>query len=370
MESPHIVPNPELQYDSLLLYQRHLSNGATPYIKNRQDIANNIVSKYSTEEFNQATNQWNTKRVLQFTYTNNMISTLIYTGGSTINYRYVQNSNNLPDSLIETYSNGMVLVYTYTYNNSLLSELNFFSASARYKTVYNYNTAGSVTNSTTLTYNYTKSQWDTANVFNYNYNTGNQLIREEFLELNIQNQALKLQYTIDIQYDNNGNRVEDVIHFDYYKHGLNNGLVKVARKQYGYNAFGLVNDYEVTHWNDSAQSWELGADSLFGGSQKVHLEYDVHWPQDVPTIDYANRSLKIFPSPASGYITVRAENMSKGVLKATIYDMCGHALRQWEDNTESTYVRTIPVKELPAGCYVLRLQGGQVSQTEKFIISQ
>lgn len=370
MESPHVVSNPELQYDSLLLYQRHLSIGIVPYLRNKQDVANNVITKYTTEEFMRATNLWATKRVLQFTYTNNMVSSLTL-NGSTSNYRYVQNTNNLVDSLVVTYSGGQVIIYTYTYNNNLLSELNAFSVPDRYKILYDYNTAGSVTGSTTLSYDHNTLQWDTTQIFNYSYNTGNQLIKEEYSERNVlTTQGLKLLYTIDISYDNNNNRVEDVIHFDYYRHGLTAGLVKVARKQYGYNSFGLISDYEVTHWNESLQMWELGADSLFGPSQKVHLEYSAYWPQDISTMNITNKDLKIFPSPASGFINIRAENMPGGIVEATIYDMQGRIVRQWEDNAETVYERTVPVQELPDGYYVLRLNGQQVALNQKFMISR
>lgn len=373
MYSPHLLGNQESQYDSLILYQRHIPTGIVPYLKNKQTIANNVITKNSTEEYSSANNQWNTKRASQYTYHNNLLSSHIYLHNlntDTINYRYVTNTNNLPDSLIVTHSNSEDITYTYSYNNNLLSELNtYYSTSGHYKTLFDYNSSGLVKNSSTFKYNTGTSVWDTVHVFNYSYNTNNQLAREEFLEINIYtNQGLKLLYTIDIQYDNNNNRVEDIVHFDYYKHGLNTGLAKVAKKQYGYNSFGLISNYEVAHWIDTAQAWGMSADSLFGASQKVELEYDVFWPQDISTVNEAEAGLTIFPSPASGFITVKADEMSAGDMEAIIYDMQGRILRKWADKADSKYLRTIPVQELPAGSYILQLKGNEISRSEKFVI--
>lgn len=372
MFSIHVLNNPQLQYDSLLLYQRHLPAGATAHLRNKQEIINGAITKYSTEEYSSATNKWYIERASQYSYQNGMLSRYVYSrnfSSDTIDYRYVQNANNLPDSLIVTYSSGKVIVYTYTYSNNQLSELNTYSVPGYYKTLFDYNTAGSLSNSTTLKYNTGTSAWDTAHLYNYMYTTGGHLSREEFQETNtLTSQGLELLYAIDISYDNNNNRVEDVIHFDYYKHGLNTGLVKVARKQYGYNSFGLINDYEVTYWNDSSLAWELGADSLFGPSQKVALEYEAHWPQDVSTINTTKSGVTIYPSPASGFITVQAEEMPAGKLEAAIYDMHGRLLRRWADESNGVYLRTIPVQELPAGNYILQLNGKEIKRSEKFVI--
>lgn len=372
MYSIHVLNNPELQYDSLLLYQRHLPAGATAYLRNKQDIANSAITKYSTEEYISATNNWYIKRAAQYSYQNGMLSKHVYShnlSSDTVDYRYVQNTNNLPDSLIVTYSSGQVIVYTYSYSNNQLSELNTYSIPGHYKTLFDYSTAGHLSNSTTLKYNAGTSAWDTAHLYNYTYAVGGNLTREEFMETNtLTSQGLELLYAIDITYDNNSNRIEDVIHFDFYKHGLNTGLVKVARKQYGYNSFGLISDYEVTHWDDSSQAWELGADSLFGPSQKVTLEYEAHWPQDVSAISAAKSDVTIFPSPASGFITVKADEMPIGKLEAVIYDMQGRLLRRWADESNGVYSRTIPVQELPAGNYILQLNGKETKRSEKFVI--
>lgn len=372
MYSIHVFDNPELHYDSLLLYQRHLPGGATPSLRNKQDIVNGAITKCSTEEYSSATNKWYIKRFLQYNYHNGVLSKRVYSdnpGFDTVDYRYVQNINNLPDSLIATYSSGLVIVYTYTYSNNQLLEINFYSASGDIKRLFDYNTAGHVRNSTILTYNAVTSAWDTMALYSYNYNTGGRLTREEFRQRNVlTTQGLKLLYTFDISYDNNNNRVEDVIHFDFYRHGLNTGLVKVARKQYGYNSFGLISDYEVTHWNDSSLAWELGADSLFGPSQKVTLEYQAHWPQDVSAINATKSGVAIYPSPASGFITVQAEEMPAGKLEAAIYDMHGRLLRRWVDESNGVYSRTIPVQELPAGNYILQLRSADMNRQEKFVI--
>ncbi|MBW7913045.1 MAG: T9SS type A sorting domain-containing protein [Taibaiella sp.] len=370
--APHLLPVDELQYDSLVRYQCHLVPSPMAHYRNKQEISNGHVTKYTNEEYVPATNKWEIRRINQFTYQNNLLKSRRYGAGGgwtdTVGYHYVVNSNNLVDSLTLTYNSGNIIVYTYSYNSSnQVSEVNSFHTQPRLdKTVFGYNAGGLVTNSTTLTYDFQNSAWDTLNAFDYSYNTGNRVIRQEYREINAQ--GLELLYAIDISYDNDNNRVEDVIHFDFYKHGLNTGLVKVARKQYGYNSFGLISDYEVTHWNDSSQAWELGADSLFGPSQKVTLEYEAHWPQDVSTINTMKSGVTIFPSPASDFITAQAEEMPAGKLEAVIYDMHGRLLRRWADESNGVYLRTIPVQELPAGNYILQLNGKETNRSEKFVI--
>ncbi|MBZ0100079.1 MAG: T9SS type A sorting domain-containing protein, partial [Taibaiella sp.] len=260
--------------------------------------------------------------------------------------------------------NGSKQKTVYTYNNNLLVERIYFTGNGRaYKTLYSYDSNGLLTGELMSGYDSTLSVWDTAGGRNFIYNSSNQLLQEKRWRDNGY-----VWLMIDITYDGSNNRVEDVIHCDYSRPGLSTGFVKYVRKQYRYNSFGLINDYEVTHWNDSLQAWELAPDSIFNASQKVKLEYEVYWPQEVSRINTAKSDVTIFPSPASGFITVKAEDMPGGSLEAIIYDMQGRILRRWTDEADGSYLKTIPVQELPSGTYFLQLTGKDISRNTQFVI--
>lgn len=361
--SPNLTFSSEMQYDSAIKYK--LDYPGTPkFAEATQETTNGKVTKLKTGLHNYTVNSWHSYWTSTFNYAGNLIISQSDSGKHTpgiVQKNYYYNSTGALDSVITTGSQQKII---YSYNNGILAErINNISNGDTCKTIYSYQSNGLLTGQIMMYYKSTIAIWDTMGGIDFLYNSANQLIHEKRW-----GDSGKTFLTIDILYDNNNNRIEDIIHCDYYQNGQNTGLIKAIKKQYGYNSFGLISDFEVVHWNDSSKTWELGADSLFGTSQRVELEYDVFWPQDIKTINEDKTGLTIFPSPASGFITVKAEDMPGGILEGTVCDMQGRILRKWTDKSDEIYTVTIPVQELPAGNYILQLRSGNMSRHEKFVI--
>jgi hypothetical protein len=364
--SPNLVFSAEMQYDSAIKYRLGL-NGSPKFVAVIQEIKNSKIIKLTTGYHNYLSNKWHHYWVSSFSYLAGRIISQADSGKNApgiISYNYFYSSTGALDSVILTMPNGKKQKITYTYNNGMpVERINYSGNGITYKTLSSYQANGLLTGLLMLSYDSVLTVWDTTGGIDRLYNTSSQLIHEKRW-----GDSGKTWLTIDIAYDNNNNRVEDIIHCDYYQNGQNTGLIKIAKKQYGYNSFGLISNFEVVHWDDSSQTWELGADSLFGTSQKVQLEYEAYWPQDVSTVSTAKAGLTIFPSPASGFITVKADEMPTGDLEAIIYDMQGRVLRRWADKSDGIYLRTIPVQELPVGNYILQLNGKEITRREQFVI--
>jgi len=363
--SPNLMFSPGLQYDSAIKYR--LSHPGSPkYAAASQEITNNNVTKLTTGLHNYLINKWHYYWTSVFSYSGGMIISHIDSGkhgSGTVQNNYYYNNSGFPDSIVTTAANGSKQKITYIYSNGLLIErTNNASNGNSHKTIYNY-LNGLLAGQILLSFDNISGMWDTVGGTNLSYNSGSQLIHERRW-----GDSGKTWLTIDISYDNNNNRVEDIIHCDYNQNGQNTGLMKTVKKQYWYNSFGLITDFEVLHWDDINQTWGLGADSLFGTSQKVHLEYEVYWPQDVVKLNNSPEDFTLFPSPASGFITVKAEGMSGGTLEGIIYDLQGRILRKWADESGDVYTATIPVHDLPAGSYILQLKDNEKNRRGKFVI--
>lgn len=357
---------PNMLFDSAIRHKQFTTSFML-HGKYEQTLTSNKISQHTRYGYHPLNKHWFYDKSFRNVYTGNLLTQQVDSGlNNNIKrntYKYVNNNPLTPDSMIATYPGGQA-THTYTYSNNLLTEINtYYNIGTHYKYVYSYS-SGMPVNIATLFYNTNTTNWDTQIVQKYTYNNNNLMTRHEYWTDTI------LTFTVDAQYDNNNNRIEDIIHFNDGKLP-NIGLVKQARKQYTYNNFGLIAEYKLNHWDSATQTWMPGADSLFGISHTVKLEYEVYWPAGVSATVKDSDNITIYPSPAVDIVSVKMPDVQAGDVNMSIHNMNGQTMRVWKDKADNQgYNRTIPVPELPTGMYILRLNGQHTSVSKQFSITK
>ena len=362
---------PSLPYDSALLYKRHWVNPGQPSKKNIQSINTNLTINNAVSYSLLPNNTWALSDSVANSYTNNRLTKAVYKDKM---LEYIYGSGNTLDTIkIDEVGNATkTIAYNYT-NNKLATTDYWYGWGSTYyhsRTYYAYSSNNNQPDTIVrILYNTSTTQWDTVDVKTFTYNSNLDMTQVKHWEYNQYGvTGVKLGYQMDVQYDNNNRRIEDIIWQDFYKHGPTHaGLVKHMRKQYTYNQYDRVATYNTDHWNDTNSSWVPGIDTAIGPASKIQFEYETYWPASVGT--HAQKTkLKIYPSPASEYITIEAEFDKTEHFTAYIYDVQGRAVRQWHETGTQNYHRTIPLTELPAGLYVLKLTGADVNISKQFSI--
>ena len=86
-------------------------------------------------------------------------------------------------------------------------------------------------------------------------------------------------------------------------------------------------------------------------------------------VDADKFSLQLFPNPASDNLNVNISVISNGYLFYDVYDINGSLLKSLHANNVSagSHEITIPVNDLSAGMYLLKVQSAEGIATRKFL---
>jgi hypothetical protein len=126
-----------------------------------------------------------------------------------------------------------------------------------------------------------------------------------------------------------------------------------------------TNDYllkEVAKsWNGSTYAPSAGDDSSF-----YHYSTGV----SVGKSPALAGGIKVYPSPASSYITVGMTLANKQQYSATLYDAAGRVVKSYSNTNAGATIATIDVHDLPAGNYILSVNAGNSVAREKIVIAK
>jgi hypothetical protein len=154
--------------------------------------------------------------------------------------------------------------------------------------------------------------------------------------------------------DANGDKIEDITS---YWNSTAQQWEPFMRGVYTYYSKGVLKSYESTRWDKQNSAWVYMQDtSDFGNSKRINIIYAVEWTTGIEQhILFEANSLVLYPSPSSDFINIQTTFTKPQSVAATITDMQGRVLRTWSEPSTKEYHRTIPVADLPAGNYVLKL---------------
>lgn len=376
---PHMEYNPLLQYDSCHLYVRQ----NTPNVLHTRNIQtftgnNSTWNKFSIYYQNMP-GSFNNYGSRQTTFTNGRLSSYTVTTNPNVNLKYVYryNAQNFLDSIITTYtSHGVSSISTTKYNYSSGSiflgrdmySVNNSTTVPTSKEVILYTQNGLV-DSLLWLYNHGNGL-DTANWTVFTYNSNNDIEEQKhYVKNGYGVTGWSHIYTIKMSYNSSGRRTADTTYYDYIVNGFNTGFIRRALRTYGYDANGIVNDYEVQYWDSVNKVWGGGTDSLYGPAMRIDAKYTGNLSVGKATTA-ANHNMKLYPLPAQKLITIKADMPDDKPFEVLIYNMQGTLIRQWQESGTRNYTRTIPVDDIPAGTYIITLSGSEVNLTERMIITK
>jgi hypothetical protein len=200
---------------------------------------------------------------------------------------------------------------------------------------------------------------DTFTLRQYSYNTNGNLVQED----GYWEPVLQLSYSRLSTYDNQ-NRKTALI--SLYKRPPTYTVDTQEKRSFTYDNNGLLTKLEDQRW-DNGQWVSLPDSSAASSSHTYTFEYEVAWPTGVPEVaDAAN--IKLYPSPASDFIRIETEWKQAVPFTVAILDMQGRTVRRWEEPATKRYARTVPLTELPAGNYIIKLSCGDEQYTKRFAI--
>jgi len=126
-----------------------------------------------------------------------------------------------------------------------------------------------------------------------------------------------------------------------------------------YNSYNQPTNYYTFSWNDTSSTWELAY-----GSYNDRYYYETY--NDPTTVPTAGNTvdMKLYPCPTADIMNLDLQWNEAQQAVIIIYDMSGRQLRQWQTEKTTSYHSNIPVSALPAGSYILHVQGngGQVAK--------
>lgn len=280
------------------------------------DTHHNLTSK-NTFSWNMATSMW--RNSFRYTY---------YVNSSYKQDSVLTESYNTSTSMWVNYSKHF---YTYTSTN-LIADTSIFWATAssawRYSQLATYTYTGTDrTGETDYTWNTTTLSWTNGNKFS-------------------------------MLFDGNHN-MKNKIKQSY----ISSSYVNSTKDSNDYNSYNQPTNYYSYSWLTATSAWGLSF-----GSSKDRFYYETYEdPTGITTIAN-NAEVKLYPCPAADVMTLdlKWENAQQAVL--VIYDMNGRQWKQWQTEKTANYHSSVPVANLPAGNYMLSIQGADEVTTKQFSV--
>lgn len=81
-----------------------------------------------------------------------------------------------------------------------------------------------------------------------------------------------------------------------------------------------------------------------------------------------NAAVAVYPVPAHNELNIDIDMQYAGPFSIAIYDMQGRMVKQWNEPGSRRYTKTISVKALQAGNYILKLSGAEMHASKQFTI--
>ncbi len=176
--------------------------------------------------------------------------------------------------------------------------------------------------------------------------TGSRLTSDTLIEYKRQggvNSRLLQVYTY-----NGGNALQTHYYYLDYNPSGSGYANRSFVKRYTYTSFGYV---------DSIISFNSYGSSPSDTTAHKHF-YEHHFPVSTATVVQQQNELIAYPVPSSNFINLKWQTDKPTHINARIVNLQGQVVKQWSDDVEDTYIKSIYVGELPAGNYIVIFEGG------------
>jgi len=159
-------------------------------------------------------------------------------------------------------------------------------------------------------------------------------------------------------YDSKNNQTSSI--YQQWDH-VGSVWVNNQRTRTTYTSFNQPQIITNDEWNTGGSIWQPST-----GDQQERLYYQSYSTTGVENVAHTDGTVNIYPSPASNVISIDLNWNNAQPSVIAIYDATGRIYRQWQVSSATTYHAQVPVSDMPAGNYFVKVIGGQ-SQLEKTI---
>lgn len=318
--------------------QYDANNNVTEEIDYTYDIVNSVlVPDYKTE----------------MVYNGNVLDSTVY-----YSYDNSLNQYDLDWSEKDTYNgNGKIEMVKRYDDMNVLEEMEFFSYNSNGMVtsdsmvyimggvpqptsvlLYEYDVTGMLLTKLTYVSYYTGSR--VVEGSNYYYYDANNLLQGDSSDTQPNGYTVRNTYQYDGQ-----NRLIGGTHILTVR---NNGTITNADSSINtisYTSFGYIDAEASTRYSLSVAT-NITKDS-------TQYYYGMYFPVGVQTVVTQGNDMVVYPVPSSNFINIKWEVAKPTKLDARIVNIQGQTVRQWSDNADGVYYKSINVGELSAGNYYI-----------------
>lgn len=329
----------------------------------RQYNSNNDITEEIDYSYDMNTSSLQPDYKTEMLYNGNVLDSTIYYSYNTTQQQYEFNSSEK-----DTYNgSGMIEVVKRYDDMNVLDEIEYFTYDANgnilidsivsYTTgtpkpmsilYYTYDGAGNNTQWTHVNY-YTGSRVVGGN--NYYYYDANGLLLGDSSNTDPNGYTVRSTYTYDAQ-----NRMASATRNFIIMTGGTITSADSTITDYSYNTHGYI-DAAVAHTYYSGAGTGQMRDS-------IQYYYSPYFPVNANSVAKQTAELVAYPVPSSDFIHLKWETEKPTAINARIVNMHGQVVRQWNDNADGAYYKSINVANLSAGNYyiVIAANGKQIEK--------
>jgi hypothetical protein len=157
-------------------------------------------------------------------------------------------------------------------------------------------------------------------------------------------------------------------------------LANYRSYHYEYNSYDQLTALYTNTWNPATHAWVISPDistpdyiRRFHYSDTANDPFDPiphYTPQSVEETVRSGCDLNVFPSPANGTLNLDITWNTVQQFSIQVLDVQGRIWAQWNVAACTHYADVLPVAQMPAGNYVLRVTGATGAQVRQFVVGR
>ncbi len=140
-------------------------------------------------------------------------------------------------------------------------------------------------------------------------------------------------------------------------------FVNESREIWAYNDFGLLKSITTEDWQNN--TWVNKA-----GNTEVRYYYEYYSPTKVGETKLNTASLSMYPVPAVNTVNIKLDMGASASVAFAISDMYGRVVKQWNESNTSFYQGQVDISSLAAGNYMLTVNDGKETLSQKFTVAK
>jgi len=165
----------------------------------------------------------------------------------------------------------------------------------------------------------------------------------------------------EFAYDGAHNKLSDVrMNWD----DASNAYINAYRTDWTYNSFDQPTTVSTNTWNTGSASWQYSTDDY-----QLHLYYETYSPTGIHQLPQAGVAMRLYPIPAQDVLNIDMTWEKAQPYSLSVFDMQGRQLKSFSEPAATNVQKSIPVNDLPAGNYFIKISGTIGQHIEKFTVN-